>query len=135
MSLLTWNDSLSVGVPQFDEHHKKLIKLVNDYVDAIKANKGNEQLIPLIAALYDYTLMHFKAEEEFFAKIHYPSTEAHKKEHEGLAKKVLEYHLNIKNNKPVDSLAVLYFLKDWLMKHINFSDKEYGKFYHEKTTA
>ena len=44
MSLIKWNDSFSVNVVKVDQEHKKLIAMVNDLTDAMKAGKGKDVL-------------------------------------------------------------------------------------------
>jgi hemerythrin-like metal-binding protein len=133
--LLEWNDSLSVGVPKFDSHHKRLMGLINEYVKAIEAKKSNADLAPMLMGLYEYTKMHFNSEDAFFKEVGFPDAIAHIREHDELAKEVLAYHEKIKNNQDVDSFAVLRFMEDWLIKHINELDKEYSKYYQGESTA
>lgn len=135
MSELEWDDTLLVGVPKFDNHHRRMMELVNEYVKALKANKSNAALAPMVMSLYEYTKMHFNSEEDFLRQVGFPEIEPHIEEHDLLLKEVLDYHEKIKNNQDVDSLAVLSYLKRWLIKHINDTDKAYTTYYQEQTTA
>lgn len=42
MPLITWSDTLSVKVQQFDDHHKKLIELINQLFNAMMGGKGKD---------------------------------------------------------------------------------------------
>ena len=49
MQLITWTDEiLSVGVTQFDNHHKAIVENLNQLYDAIIFNKGKLIIIPCI---------------------------------------------------------------------------------------
>lgn len=132
---LVWDESWLIGVPKFDSHHRRLMELVNEYVAAIEAKRSNATLAPMLMALYEYTKMHFNAEEAFLKEIGFPKTDAHTREHDELAKRVLAYHEKIKNDQNVDSAAVMKYMHDWLVKHIHYSDMAYSKYYQEQTTA
>jgi len=44
MSLIEWSPAYSVKVKKFDDQHKKLIELINQLHDAMKAGQGNAML-------------------------------------------------------------------------------------------
>ncbi|MBZ0152073.1 MAG: bacteriohemerythrin [Planctomycetes bacterium] len=126
MPLMAWNDKFSVGVDVIDQDHKKLVSMVNELYDAIQAGKGKEKVGPVLDGLIDYTKMHFAREEKFFAQTAYPDTAAHKKEHETLTKQVLDVQSKYKGGATSTlSLEVMNFLKNWLINHIQGSDKKY----------
>ncbi len=133
MPLMVWNDKLSVGITQFDEEHKQLVALVNELFDAVQAGRSKEALGGILDSLVAYTKSHFTHEEEHFARLGYPDRDAHKAEHDALASQVLEvqrkYHAGATATL---SMEVMNFLKNWLIKHIQGTDKKYGPFLKEK---
>ena len=135
MSELVWDEAWSIGIPKFDGHHRRQMELINEYVKALDAGKSNQELIPMLMALIEYTKMHFNSEDAFFSKVGYPKAESHRKEHDYLSKQLLEYHLKIKHNQDVDSSAVMNYLKEWLIKHINGPDREYSTFASTKSAV
>ncbi len=44
MSLMEWNEKLSVGVPSIDEQHKKLVAMLNELYDAMQAKHDQDAL-------------------------------------------------------------------------------------------
>ena len=127
MPLMTWNEKMSVGVVALDNEHKKLVAMVNELYDGIQAGKGTDALARVLDGLISYTAAHFKHEEEFFAKTGYPATAAHKQEHDALTKQVLDVQAKYKAGATGTlSLEVMNFLKNWLINHIQGSDKRYG---------
>jgi len=127
MPLLAWNDRLSVGVASIDKQHQKLVSLLNDFYDAAQAGRGKEKLELLLAALVDYTKVHFSHEEQLFAKSSYPDAATHKKLHDDLTGQVLalQKHYQAGDDAAL-SVEVLKFLKNWLITHIQGADKKYG---------
>lgn len=127
MPLMEWSDRLSVGIGIVDTQHKKLVGMVNDLYDAVQSGHGQDVLGKILDGLIAYTAEHFKQEETFFAQTGYPDTEAHKKEHADLVKQVLDVQAKYKSGATgVLSLEVMNFLKNWLVKHIQGSDKKYA---------
>ena len=127
MPLMTWTDKMSVGVKVIDDDHKKLVGMVNQLYDGINAGQGKEALGKVLDGLVDYTKFHFHREEEFFAQTGYASAVAHKKEHDDLTKQVIDVQTKYKNGAVTTlSLEVMNFLKNWLVNHIQGSDKKYG---------
>lgn len=133
MPLMAWNDKLSVGVDVIDQDHKKLVSLVNDLYDAIQAGKGKEKVGPVLDGLINYTKLHFAREEKFFVQTEYPDTAAHKKEHENLTKQVVDVQTKYKAGVTSTlSLEVMNFLKNWLINHIQGTDRKYTPHLHQK---
>ena len=132
MALITWNDGYSVKVKQFDEQHKKLIDMVNDLHDAMKVGKGKEILEKILAALIQYTGTHFANEERLMKLHNYPGYEQHKKEHNLLVLQVIDVQRKYHDGGAVLSQSVMTFLKEWLQKHIQGTDKNYAPFLNGK---
>ncbi len=68
MSLMSWNDKMSVGIAVIDQEHKKLVDLLNELYDGIQANHAKEKLGTVLDGLIAYAASHFKREEQFFAQ-------------------------------------------------------------------
>jgi hemerythrin len=133
MPLMQWNDKLSVGIKQFDTEHQKLIGLVNDLFDGIEAGKGKDVLGRILDGLISYTQTHFANEERYMVEHKYPGLAAHKAEHVALANQVVAVQAKYKAGaSAVLTLEVMSFLKGWLLKHIQGTDKQYGPFLNGK---
>jgi len=127
MALMNWNEKLSVGVAVIDDEHKKLVAMLNELYDGMQSGKAAAALGHVLDGLISYTAAHFKHEEELFAKTGYPAAVAHKKEHDDLTKQVLDVQAKYKAGvSGTLSLEVMSFLKNWLVTHIQGSDKGYG---------
>jgi hemerythrin len=132
MPLIQWNDTLSVNVAEIDKQHQKLVEMINNLHDAMKAAKGNEVLGPLMNNLIDYAGSHFKTEENYFVRFGYPDTENHKKAHADFVAKVLDFKSRFDSSKVGLSVDVMTFLSNWLQSHIKGEDKKYGPLFNAK---
>lgn len=129
--IVTWDDKYSVNVSEIDNQHKKLVDLINKLHDAMKQGKSKEVLSEIISELINYTDVHFKTEEKYFDKFNYPKSDAHKTLHKNFVNKVLDFKNKYESGNAALSIEIINFLKDWLINHINGSDKEYSSFFNE----
>lgn len=134
MPFMEWNPTFSVGITQFDDEHKRLVKMLNDLHEAMLKGKGRDALGAILDGLIGYTRTHFANEEKYMLQHHYPDYPAHKKEHDALAKQVLAVQAKYKQGGTSATLSmdVLNFLSDWLVKHIMGSDRKYTPFFNGK---
>jgi hemerythrin len=132
MSLLTWEDKYKVGVAEFDEQHKKLIDLINKLYEAMKSGHGKEILKDILNESIEYAKYHFQNEEKYFTKYGYPNTSEHIEEHNSFRKSVLDLKKRSDEGKTVVTSELMLFLKQWLISHIQVTDKKYGPYLNEK---
>jgi len=57
---------------------------------------------------------------------HFPGFEVHKRQHEELISQVQELQKKLDNENVTITFELLHFLKNWLVHHINESDKVLG---------
>ena len=129
---MEWSPVFSVKVKKFDDQHKKLVDLVNQLHDAMKAGQGNAMLGVVLQSLITYTATHFKDEEQVMQANGYPDLVRHKGEHEKLVKQVLDLQKKFQAGGSVLTMTVMSFLKDWLITHIQGEDKKYGVYLNAK---
>jgi len=132
MALITWNSTYSVNVKEIDLQHQKLIALINQLHDGMKAGKGKEITGKILSDLADYTKFHFGYEEKFFDQTKYPDTMVHKRQHSDLVKQVVDYISKFQQGEVILTMELMNFLKDWLMNHIVATDKKYTSFLNSK---
>lgn len=130
--MFEWKDSYSVGITEFDNHHKKLVALINELHEAMKVGKSKEMMGSILNQLIDYTGFHFGAEEKYFKLYNYPDQEAHKIQHKQFVDKVSNFKTDFTVGKVMLSMEIMDFLKNWLIQHISQTDKKYGPFLNEK---
>ncbi|HOQ12790.1 MAG: Bacteriohemerythrin [Spirochaetes bacterium ADurb.Bin218] len=127
---MQWESRLSIGIKQFDEHHKELIRIIAELRNSKNSGESHVYLKNLLFELLSYTKYHFTAEERMMEKHHYPEFEKHKKEHVELTEQV-EYFLDRYSLGKTDlDEEIFEFLKKWLFEHILETDKKMGEYLH-----
>jgi hemerythrin len=127
MSLLEWNENLSVGVPSVDTQHKKLLGMLNELYDAMQTGNSQAVLGNVLKELADYTVYHFQYEESLFAQTGYREAPEHKEEHDALTKMVRQLKQKYEAGaRPTLSEEALNLLRKWLFLHITGSDRKFG---------
>jgi len=132
MDLITWNNNLRVNISKIDEQHRKLVSIVNDLNSAMGLGKGKEIMGNVLSSLIDYTKSHFATEEELMEKYVYPGYLTHKADHDALTKQVNETMKKFTEGKAIVTVEVMNFLKDWLINHIQNTDKRYAPYLNSK---
>jgi hemerythrin len=128
MAFIDWVPDYSVGVGKFDDQHRKLVALINELHEGMRAKKGKEVVDKVLDGLVDYTKTHFKAEEDAFRANGYPQADVHVKQHADLLKQVGELHAKHHAGALFVTVETLEFLSSWLKNHIQKADKLYGPF-------
>ncbi len=129
---LVWKDEYSVGIEEMDNDHKKLLNLINQLQTAVHYYTGREFEEKALEELVDYTKTHFNKEEKLLEDNGYADLDAHKLLHKQFIDKVNQFLEQYKQDSELTINDTLEFLKDWLIKHINGTDKEYGKVLNDK---
>jgi len=124
---LKWKDEYSVGVEAMDNDHKKLINLINQLQTSVDYYTGKEFEEKALDELVDYTKTHFKREETLLEENAYDDLDAHKLQHKAFIEKIELAVEQYKNNADVTIIDTLKFLREWLINHINGTDKQYSK--------
>ncbi|MEA1889724.1 MAG: bacteriohemerythrin, partial [Pseudomonadota bacterium] len=128
----TWKEEYSVGIDSIDQQHKKLLSLINQLQTAVDYSTGKEFEREALDELVTYTKDHFSYEEGLMEKNAYPDFVAHKAQHVKMIRKVEDVLAEYDRDPETAMSNALNFLKDWLINHINGTDKEYSSFLIEK---
>lgn len=119
-----WDSSLSVGIMSIDEEHQLLLGLIQKLNLASRSSE-REVISGVLNELIDYTVKHFRHEEELLQKYHYPDVEKHIWEHQELTDKVLAMQKE-KRYLVKENFSAL--LREWLKHHIVETDRKYADF-------
>lgn len=123
-----WKDGYSVGIDSIDKQHQKLLNLINQLQTAVDYSTGEQYEREALDELVDYTKTHFSYEEGLMEQNDYPDFEPHKAMHEKMIKKVEEVLAEYEQDHDTAMSNAVEFLKDWLINHINGTDKEYSSY-------
>ena len=128
--LLPWDDSLSVGVPEMDGEHQVLVSLYNDAARAFAAGCGVEDKRKLLSELDTYAFYHFGMEEALMRVCRYPRAKEHGGEHASFRRELaaLKAELDAHPDEDTFEQHALDFVRTWISRHIQGSDKALGAF-------
>lgn len=130
MPIAKWSDELTTGVSEVDRQHQELIRLVNDFHDALLQGRGREVVEKTIGFLSNYVAEHFKMEEQLMMRHNYTGFAAHKREHERFISEftALAGEFSKTANNSFAAITVQKQVVQWLVNHIMKVDKEMAKF-------
>jgi hemerythrin len=133
MGYLKWNQRYSVHVDEIDKQHQNLINLINEMYDAMQAGKGREIIDIVIDEFIDYTVYHFRTEEQLLLQHGYPEYDDHKEMHDNIAKKARDLKETLNKGSKPSNIDVMLLLTNWLNSHILEEDKKYAPCLEGKT--
>lgn len=136
MEKIEWDDNLSVGIDTIDEQHKMLIQKLKDVSEAIESNLGEGTIAQTLDFLVEYTDFHFYEEEKQMIEHNYPGLALQQAQHKEFKKSLENFEQDFEEENATKELAnhIRTFLFNWLIKHIEDVDLEFGKFMKEKET-
>ncbi|WP_448189042.1 bacteriohemerythrin [Azospirillum sp. sgz301742] len=125
VTIITWNDGMSVGVEDLDNDHRVLIELINQLAGA-ESRQDRINLEAVLDELVDYTVFHFEKEEQYMERAGYPALPGHKRTHAVLTEQVLAIRRRVVEGDQAGlGDEVLDFLSRWLREHILQADALY----------
>lgn len=122
-----FTDEYKTHIALVDDEHARLFQIIQDTNDIIHAEfipDKYDEIVRILTALKDYTVLHFTDEEKYMESIGYEGLEAQKRAHEAFVEKLNEINL-----EEVDEAQEAYlnelidFLLGWLKNHILKVDK------------
>lgn len=122
-----WKDEYRINVPEIDNQHMKLFDIAGRIHDLLEnefyADKY-DKIIELVQELKDYTVYHFKFEEEYQRKIGYKKYFTHKVEHDDFIEKINEVNMDdIDKDHDQYLMDIMEFVVKWIDEHILQKDK------------
>ena len=121
-----WDESFSVKVKRCDEDHKKLLAIIQRLHESVINNQGPVDTQGILGELVDYTETHFKTEEGMLEQTKFPGLETHCQQHESFKAKLAELRKSFEYAPGDTPLAIMEYLKNWLVRHIKMVDCQYS---------
>jgi hemerythrin len=123
--VMIWTNEFSLGVKELDEHHQRIISILNKLFAAISSGNDQRAVIETLIELREYAVYHFQAEEDLMRKKNYPGTDLHVQEHEEFRTHLQRIQDLVKNNDDFSGLELTEFLSSWLTTHVLTADMKY----------
>ncbi|HTH13782.1 MAG TPA: bacteriohemerythrin, partial [Spirochaetia bacterium] len=125
---IVWSAALEVGHKVIDAQHKRLVDLVNRLSAALRSGQARATQEKVLAELIDYTQTHFGDEETLFKASKYPDQKGHLAQHQDFVQTVSQFQADFTAGRVVLGSDTLKFLKDWLVNHIQGTDRGIVKY-------
>lgn len=125
MPIIEWKKSFMVGIRAVDRHHKHLVTSLNEAYDQFR--DGKEIDLSFLQELTGYSAHHFASEEGWMKKTSYPDLALHQEEHAVFTARILAFKKEYSKN-PGTSVALLWFLCNWVTHHIQETDVKFGRY-------
>lgn len=134
--MFKWRNRYSCNINEIDNQHKRLLE-IGSQISYIIKDKNDvdhyDEIIELLRELREYTIYHFKYEEDLMQKHGYKGLEKHKEAHEAFVNKIIEIESkDIDENQQRVTIEILTFIADWIENHILQVDHMYKNFLNEK---
>ena len=121
-----WSSDFCVDVAELDDDHKMLFELLN-HLHTIIENGDVSALPAIIDDLQQYTIYHFRHEEEMMQACHYQYFDNHKLVHRMMEARLDEFISNPEFNNDIQAAtSLLVFFENWLKDHIAGMDRSYS---------
>lgn len=126
MSCIEWDEEFELGISQLDEHHRRLIDILNSTYDCYQNDNHEEALVNILEELLNYTQYHFSAEEQLMQDSNYPARREHTMEHDMFTRQIAQFQQDLVDGKGLLAMEMIQFLGTWLLHHIIDVDKKFG---------
>jgi hemerythrin len=128
---MLWKDEYGVGIKEIDEQHKQLVDLINVLMGVIRTIPKEEVLKGLIDNIIQYKIAHFATEEKYFHLFEYEGTVEHEAAHRVFDKEIKALQEKHSGDTIALAFALVDFLENWFIGHLNGADKKYVQCFHD----
>ncbi len=123
--MIEWEDKFSVGISIINEQHKEFIDILNKVIYTKEHNDNIEEIDEVLEEMVNYAHTHFKTEEAYMKEFNYSEYQDHKEEHNRFSTETIScIDKMIKGDYQIAN-EILEYLKQWLVDHIQGTDKKY----------
>lgn len=88
MTLINWNETMMLGVPEVDFEHEELIGVINALGDQIHKGEPLDAIQALLGEINAQIEAHFALEEKIMRENGFAGSEAHKEDHDRLLEQI-----------------------------------------------
>jgi len=128
MSLMQWDYRLETGDALIDSQHQALVEALNRLHSAMLEESGRSEVGSTLKFLSDYTVSHFRMEEEMMDRHSYPGASSHRKIHVDLISSLKELVAGFQRDSTALTIATMIFLEEWLTNHFLGEDARFVGF-------
>ena len=126
MPLFHWTRQNTVFVPEIDAEHRAIFTMGAELERAAAAHAPKTRLREMVRALAGHAEDHFCHEERLMREVRYQAFEWHKKQHDGVRRKLKEYTKRVEAGDREAPSELLHYLSHWLHDHTTLTDRMMG---------
>ena len=126
MFSFNWKSGYCVGIDQLDAQHRALMSHLNELHEVMMGGNANDAASALILKLVVLAQEHFATEERLMDSTGFPGLAVHRARHRELASKLGEFIARYELGDEVVYGQFMYFVRDWLARHMLNEDHEYA---------
>jgi hemerythrin len=122
VSLIAWRDEFTIGLPDVDHEHRKLIAMINALHESLGPAADVERVVAALGEIHARIAAHFALEEREMRKLDYILVCEHKDDHERLLDDILDIMDAVESPADYDSEALGERLSKWFTDHFRSHD-------------
>lgn len=126
MHLIEWDNTYELGIQTIDDHHRKLIELLNKSYDLLLLSADKTEIQLILYELAEYADYHFDAEEHLMKEVGYQGLMPHADKHNNFKNQLAVLMQDYLSRSPNVNTDIILFLTDWLKKHILKDDRKFA---------
>ena len=124
MPLIQWDNTYESGLHEIDDHHLKLLEILNRAYDVKLYSTDKEEIQTIFQELIKYTNYHFDTEEQMLKDAGLPGLNAHIKKHNDFKNQLDAMMQEYISGGPQVNTDIVLFLWEWLKNHILEDDMQ-----------
>lgn len=125
--MIEWKDDYNIGVDAIDDQHRKLFEIAGRAMALLKNEMLTDKfdkIVEILEELKEYTVYHFRTEEEYMQSIKYKRFLSQKAAHDEFIQRLEKIDLEHLDDQQDEYLMdILNGLVEWISEHILGQDK------------
>ena len=124
--MITWDDSMSTGVPLIDAQHKMLFQKFNEFSETLSGSTSREAAAEMLDFLQFYATWHFGREEKCMAEYECPVAAKNKQAHAEFLATFDGFYQQWQTGTMIPELVSKTYmeLEKWLVNHVLHTDTQ-----------
>lgn len=125
---ITWDAHFELGIASIDAHHKRLVELVTRLADSFESGKSQGELRREVSDVVSYMTSHTQHEDQLMVDHGYSDIKKHRQKHTDLLGQAASLQAKATEGNLMVTSKTVDFLQEWLLHHMDESDKELARF-------
>lgn len=125
-----WKKEYETGFEKIDKQHRQIVDIIDKLNEEIEQKVGGDTINEMVLELKIYSISHLDFEERLFKKYNYTdeNLENHMDKHNFFRNKISEFMVGEIYIQTELAYKISTFLKEWLISHIQETDKKFVQF-------